>query len=434
MKTLKEIANKLEKLNVDEYAISYNEEEASQVKFANSKIVKNGYELSKDIGIFINYKKRLGVTSIKSFSEKDIDNSINALVNFVKKTEQNKEFKGLSEGPFKYKEVDNCFDKKIEDVDEEEAVSEGMKACEEYAEKAAGIFDKYHGKSYLLTSHNVEGQEEYTKYYYTIKAIKNEGSGYDTFCSRIYDKKLVKETALKASKIANDSQKPVEIDEGKYDVVFGMPVTNILLNEVVGHSCMFNVESGLSFLADKLNKKIGKITIKDDARLENGFNSYKFDDEGSPSGTTTILDKGVLKTYLHNYSSAKRNNMINTGNAGLIMQRSSNIVFEKGELEEGNVKDIEKGLYVTNSWYTRFQNFRTGDFSTIPRDGMFLIKNGKIEKAVKNMRITDNMLNLLNNIERIGKEVKQMKTWEADIPTMSREILIKDVNITKPKI
>ena len=126
--------------------------------------------------------------------------------------------------------------------------------------------------------------------------------------------------------------------------------------------------------------------------------------------------------------------MINTGNAGLIMQRSSNIVFEKGELEEGNVKDIEKGLYVTNSWYTRFQNYRTGDFSTIPRDGMFLIKNGKIEKAVKNMRITDNMLNLLNNIERIGKEVKQMKTWEADIPTMSREILIKDVNITKPKI
>ena len=50
------------------------------------------------------------------------------------------------------------------------------------------------------------------------------------------------------------------------------------------------------------------------------------------------------------------------------------------------------------------------------------------------MRIPDNMLNLLNNIERIGKEVKQMKTWEADIPTMSREILIKDVNITKPKI
>ena len=434
MKLLKEIAGKLEKLNVDEYALSYNEEEASQVKFANSKIVKNGYELSKDIGLFVNYKKRLGVTLIKSFDEKDIENSISALINFVKKTEQNKEFKGLSEGDFRYKELENCYDKKFDDIDEEDAVEEGINIANEYAEKAAGIFDKYKGKSYLITSHNIEGEEEYTKYYYSIKSIKNEGSGYDTFCSRIFNRKLIKESALKASKIANDSQKPSEIEEGKYDVVFGMPVTNILLNEIANHACMFNVESGLSFLAGKLNQKIGKITLKDDARLENGFNSCKFDDEGTPSGITIILDNGILKTYLHNYSSAKRNNMQNTGNAGLIMQRASNIVLEKGECEEGDVNDIENGLYITNSWYTRFQNYRTGDFSTIPRDGIFLIKKGKIEKAVKNIRITDNMLNLLNNIEKIGKEIKQMKTWEADIPVMSREILIRNVNITKPKI
>ena len=50
---------------------------------------------------------------------------------------------------------------------------------------------------------------------------------------------------------------------------------------------------------------------------------------------------------------------------------------------KGKVFDIKKGIYVTNIWYTRFQNYVTGDFSTIPRDGMFLIEDGLFIELLK---------------------------------------------------
>ena len=68
------------------------------------------------------------------------------------------------------------------------------------------------------------------------------------------------------------------------------------------------------------------------------------------------------------------------------------------ELDAGDVskdelfEDVKKGLYLTNTWYTRFQNYAKGDFSTIPRDGIFLIEKGKIKQSLKDLRISDNAL------------------------------------------
>jgi len=61
-----------------------------------------------------------------------------------------------------------------------------------------------------------------------------------------------------------------------------------------------------------------------------------------------------------------------------------------------------------------------------------LIENGEIKKSLKNIRVSDNMLNLLRNIDGCSKNKEQIKSWEAETPTITPEVLIKDVNITKP--
>ena len=94
---------------------------------------------------------------------------------------------------------------------------------------------------------------------------------------------------------------------------------------------------------------------------------------------------------------------------------------------------MNKGILITNLWYTRYNNYITGDFSTIPRDGMFLINNGKIVKSLKNLRVSDNMLRILNNIDKIGSNSEQVVSWEAENNITCPSILVKDVNITKAK-
>ncbi|MAG78156.1 TldE-like protein, partial [archaeon] len=110
-----------------------------------------------------------------------------------------------------------------------------------------------------------------------------------------------------------------------------------------------------------------------------------------------------------------------------------NVVLANGDhgLNE-MIRGVKKGLYVTNVWYTRFQNYATGDFSTIPRDGIFLIENGEIVKPLKEIRITDNVIKLLKNVTQKGKEIEQIYSWETSTPTFTPAVAVKDVNITKP--
>jgi len=98
------------------------------------------------------------------------------------------------------------------------------------------------------------------------------------------------------------------------------------------------------------------------------------------------------------------------------------------------LKETRRVLYLTNTWYTRFQNYVKGDFSTIPRDGIFLIENGEIKQPLKDVRLSDNALNLLNNIAGISKERKHVHWWgEAHPPSLAPYLLIKNVHITKSK-
>jgi len=175
----------------------------------------------------------------------------------------------------------------------------------------------------------------------------------------------------------------------------------------------------LSCLQNTLNKKVmnEKVTIYDDGTLKNGFGTSLFDSEGVPSQKTLLVDKGVVKSYLHNTSTAKRYKVQTTGNAGLIVPEPHNVVLEPGDQSKDElIKNIKKGIYITNVWYTRFQNSHTGDFSTIPRDGAFYIEKGKIQYPLKNLRVSENLLNVMKKVS----------------PVSTPHVLVSNVNITKP--
>ncbi len=67
-------------------------------------------------------------------------------------------------------------------------------------------------------------------------------------------------------------------------------------------------------------------------------------------------------------------------------------------------KEVRRGIYVTNNWYTRFQNYCEGVYSTVPRDAAFLIENGEIKKSGVGMRISDTLPRQFLNIQALGKE------------------------------
>ena len=410
--------------------ISSSSGKCTSIKFVNNKVINISLDDSHTIGIFVAKNKKIITTSLKDLNKKSADATIKTIKSYIKKIPPNKEFIDIAKGPFKYKEVKQTFDEKIENLNHLDILEEAINTSN--AKRSSGTLTTHSGENKLLTSHNVSAQEKGTGIYFSIRSLMTkEASGQKTVTSCILNKKDILNASKKAGEIAKQSLNPINGKSGTFDVVLDSLPFACLSYHIGKSLSTFSVESGMSFFKDKLNKNLGNFTVIDDATLPNGYASRKYDAEGTPSKRNVLIDKGKLKTFLHNTSSSKRYNVENTGNAGMIEQIPSNLIFET---KKGNVFGIDKGIYITNLWYTRFQNYATGDFSTIPRDGIFLIKNGKIDQPIKNIRISDNILKLLKNIVCSSKESEQITSWEAETPVITPTVLIKDVNITKPTI
>jgi PmbA protein len=145
-----------------------------------------------------------------------------------------------------------------------------------------------------------------------------------------------------------------------------------------------------------------------------------------------IIENGLLKTLLHNTKTAFIMKTSTTGNAGWIMPHPWNIRISPGDSTfEEMVSEIKRGLIITNNWYTRLQNYVEGEFSTIARDAIFLVENGRIIKPVNRVRIADKFPVLLKNIDLLSKDLFDIHWWEVGIPTKSPYVLVRNVRITK---
>lgn len=436
MNLVKYIKKGLVKAGAEDFVIGFNDSETTQVKFVDNQIVMNKIWSSKNIGVFAAIKKKIISTSIKDLSKKSAEEAIKKIVKLSKLVEPNKNYRGIAKGPFKYKKIEGLFDKNVVNINADNLVEKAVNTALSFgAKRVSGVLEKSINKNSLVTSGGVEASEKGTQLYLSLRSlVEKHASGHNVCISRNLKDFNVEKAAKESAEIAKMAVNPKHGKPGTYNIIFHpLPFANLLTT--IGHSAsIFDVEAGLSFLKNKINKKVAsnKFTLMDDATIPKSFGATVFDAEGVPTQKNTIIKKGIFKTYLHNTSTAKRYKTKTTANAGLIAPEPINLYLKEGKLSyEELVEQAKNGLIVTNTWYTRFQNYATGDFSTIPRDGVFVIRNGKISGAVKDIRISDNMISIMKNVAGIGKKTSQVIGWEVHLPVILPPVLVKDVKVTK---
>jgi len=424
------------KNGADNIVIEKNLGEIKQVRFANNniQIFKNWNIFNYKI--FLAYKKKIVNTLIFDPSEKAVKAAIKNLIKYAKIIKPNQSYFGIAEGPFKYKKIPKKFDKKIVNVNLLDITEKMINSALENSKNTAGVVYTEINKRELETSSNVFASEKSTSIKLSIRAFnKDEETGHAASCSRNLSFIDPEKIGRKAGEIAKMAKSPKKLESGKYDVIFDPLSAANLLCVVGAYSSIFFIDSGLSFLRGKLGKKVAnnKLTLFDDGTIVNGYGSASFDDEGAPTKKTTIIEKGILKNYLHNTSTSRKYKTETTGNAGLIVPYPHNIILKKGKISKEKLFKDFNGLYITNVWYTRFQNYLKGDFSTIPRDGTFLIKNGKIVRSIKEIRISDNFQKILENVNNVSNKQEWIIWWGLNfqVPVFTPYILVKNVNITQ---
>ena len=308
-------------------------------------------------------------------------------------------------------------------------------ALQEGASRVCGSFTSRISEIILKTSAGIDLTDKSITNLLNIRAFtESKSSGHGISCSSSINNIDSKHAGIDAGNYAKSSINPKQCDPGKYDILF-TPTVAADIFQFVGHvSSADSVDSGDSFLADKMNLQVSSndLSISDIGNPNNGIYNRIFDDEGIPTQSTKIIDNGKLKNYLHNITTSKKYDVKSTGNAGIIAPHCWNLDVSPGTFTfDEQLTSIENGLLITNNWYTRFQNPAAGSYSTVPRDACFVIKNGEISHPIHGIRISDDIPRQLSNIVSLSKARRWIEWWEVETPVLSPFVAIKDVPVTR---
>jgi predicted Zn-dependent protease len=151
--------------------------------------------------------------------------------------------------------------------------------------------------------------------------------------------------------------------------------------------------------------------------------SNTFDGQGLPARRNVFIENGVLKKLTYSRFWAQKNNK--QPDAGTNAVKLVGGTQSRDDL----IKSTTRGILVTRLWYLRQVDPRTVLYTGLTRDGTFLIENGKVTKAVKNLRFNESPLFLLNNLEALGQTSRVAGT-EAGGDVVMPVLKVRDFNFT----
>lgn len=426
------------KAGADEVATIIQIQKKNMTRAANNEAIVTQSWRNIQTSILVSRQKKIAVSSLEDSSPESIKAAVKRLVKIAKVSKSNLDYAPLPEGPVRYKRIQNIYDSRIPRQGHRliNHMNESIKAAiAEGAQRVAVTLVADETTTVLETSNNMSGTSRATSIEITTRAFAaDDASGQGISCATELEKFSPREAGERAGRIAKMSLNPEPGEAGRFHVVLDPTVIANFISNVASAASAYAVDAGFSFFTDLLGQKVASenFTLVDSGNLAAGIYSRGFDDEGIPTQSTTIIENGVLKSLLHNTKTAHKFKTKSTGNAGWIFPSAWNLLLNPGDREEEALFDaVGTGVYISNNWYTRFQNLRTSDFSTICRDGVFRIQGGKLGRPLKGLRVSDNMLRILRNISYLSKNPRWIKWWEVDNPTHAPYVAVRDVGLTK---
>ena len=194
------------------------------------------------------------------------------------------------------------------------------------------------------------------------------------------------------------SRDPITLEPGRYRIVMEEEGIGELVEYLayIGFGALA-VEEGRSFMRPGQQLTGENIRIYDDGLDSRGL-PIPFDFEGVAKRRVDLVDEGVAVGVVHDLATARRAGVESTGHglpapnpAGPL---ATNVFLEAGTAasSEDLCEGIERGIWVTRLWYVNVVEPTQSVLTGMTRDGTFLIENGKVTRAVKNMRFTQSIM------------------------------------------
>jgi len=206
----------------------------------------------------------------------------------------------------------------------------------------------------------------------------------------------------------------LEAPAGTMTVVLGPGWPGILLHEAVGHGLEgdFN-RKGVSAFTGRIGERVASelVTVVDDGTLPNRRGSLNVDDEGTPTGRTVLIERGILRGYMQDRLNARLLGTPLTGNGRREsfqhppIPRMTNTFMLAGEDDPAEIiRSVSRGLYAV-AFGGGQVDITSGKF-VFSASEAYLIEDGRVTAPVKGATLIGSGPDVLRRVTRVGHDLR----------------------------
>ncbi len=268
---------------------------------------------------------------------------------------------------------------------------------------------------FITNSEGISKKFRATRFSISLSVLAHEGKesqmSWDFQGANTFSHLTPERVASGCSQQALQTLGGIQLITGFYDTMLTQLVTSQFLNVLAGSFKADAVYKRTSMLADKLHQRVfpEHISILDDPELSDGLGSAPFDAEGVPALKKTVVDKGVVNSFLYDRQYAVLMKAETTGNAvrhSITQQPAVGITNFVLNSERSSAKDLRHALsdgpVITELMGLHTVNPVTGEFSLGARG--YMIKSGKFSSPCKGITVSGNLFELFDNIYLAGRD------------------------------
>jgi len=403
------------------------------VEISQGQIAKSSITVDQGIGIRAIIDKRIGFAYTNSFNEKIVKETALKAVESAKANKPDEDWKELP-SPKPLPTVGEVFDNRIVEMNVEDVVKIALRmldAATSYDKRVIpfmGSSSTIHVKEAIANSQGIEGFDEGTAIVSHLATIARDPPHVSPWCAEFDANRILKIdpewVGKEAARLAIESLKGEKVEKGEYPVIFMQDALfSLWMYTLIPAVRSDYIQRDRSALKGKIDQQVASelLTILDDGTYKGGLKTSKFDGEGVPRQKTPIIEKGILKGYLYNNYTAKKENKESTGNAdrsesyGVVRSSyaltptvaPSNFFVKPGTISSDEmISEIKEGFLVKDVQGAHSSNPESGELSVVATP-CWKIENGEIAYAAKGVMIAGNMYNMIKNVTAVANNIRK---------------------------
>ncbi len=259
---------------------------------------------------------------------------------------------------------------------------------------------RYYNNSNGVSFHSVQGGYN-LMVMFTSKVGKNASSfNYAVVASKDLSSQLPSYGGVDRLMGQSTEQTVTETLRGSFtgDVIITPECMEGFTSMLTGYLRDYPMITGTSMFKDSLGEVIAdkRLSVHSSPVSDELASGYFFTMDGFKSGNNTIIENGVLKSFLLSLYGSKRTGMkkaVNSGGFYVIDRGNSSL--------DDMVKTIDRGILLCR--FSGGNPASSGDFSGVAKNSYY-IENGEIKYPIAETMVAGNLKDMIKNIKSISKE------------------------------